>query len=125
MVEAIKTPMTEEEKRAALTLSHCTFYPASWNKRFAHDMAFFAKEDRPITENQRFWLWKLVYRYRRQIKDLDILSIAQEKVDGQTSLFFKERDTTRQKVHKVSRIRHKITDFIEQELFNGAPEDHF
>ncbi|HEX2868777.1 MAG TPA: hypothetical protein VHO03_17180 [Ignavibacteriales bacterium] len=119
-----KTPMTAEEKRAAIALGRCRFLPASWNKRFAQDMSSLACTGGEITEKQRTCLWKVVYRYRRQISDPEILSIAKEKENGQASLPFKE-DTPKQKARRMSGIKNKVTEFIEQELFNGFPEDNF
>ena len=64
-----KRPMTTDEQQAAQILTGCTFPVASYNKRFARDMASIARQDEPlITERQSRTLWKLFYMYRRQMR---------------------------------------------------------
>lgn len=76
-----RTPMTEREQDAARALSKCTYLPGSFEKRFARDMASHASSESPqITERQRTWLWKQVFRYRRQIKDKALIAEAQRKL---------------------------------------------
>lgn len=72
-----RTPMTALEQDAARALGKCTYLPGSFEKRFARDMASHASSESPqITERQRAWLWKQVYRYRKQIKDKDLIEQA-------------------------------------------------
>jgi hypothetical protein len=69
--------MTDDDKAAALALAGCTFPVASYNKRFAGDMARIARQAEPvITERQQKTLWKLVYMFRRQIRDRRLIEIA-------------------------------------------------
>ena len=83
MAETAKTPrplrseMTALERRAAHQLAHCTFLPASWPNRFARDMAGIASGAGLITERQRAALWSQVWNYRRQIRDRDLLVMAE------------------------------------------------
>lgn len=58
--------MTEAELRAARTLSSCRFAPATFDRRFARDVAAFPAEA-VLTPKQRACLWRLVHRYRRQL----------------------------------------------------------
>ena len=67
--EVQKRPMTDDEKLAAEYLNRCTFQVASFNKRFARDMASVARSNElMITERQSRTLWKLFFMYRRQIQ---------------------------------------------------------
>lgn len=69
--------MDEMDKRAACALGCCTFLPGVPAKRFAQEMAQKARHCEPtITEKQRAWLWKLVYTYRRQIRDAEVVERA-------------------------------------------------
>ena len=62
--------MTDRGREAARALSACRFLPGSFDKRFAQSMAALAgKGDGALTEKQHRLLWKMVYRYRRQIPD--------------------------------------------------------
>lgn len=61
--------MTQTEKEIALALGNCTFLPGSWDKRFARDLAFAAKNspDVAFTERQAAHLLRLAHKYRRQL----------------------------------------------------------
>lgn len=73
---AERTPMTADDRAAALALAGCTFPAASFNKRFAADMGTIARSEAPdITENQRRNLWRLVWMYRRQIRDKALVEL--------------------------------------------------
>lgn len=72
-------PMTEAEKEACRALEKCTYFPSSFEKRFARSMANQVKQEIPqMTARQRNWLWQQVYRYRRQIKNRALISFALE-----------------------------------------------
>lgn len=71
------TPMTPLDKRAACALGCCTFLPGAPAKGFAQEMAAKARHCEPtITEKQRAWLWQLVFTYRRQILDAEVVERA-------------------------------------------------
>ena len=57
-----------DERLAIELLSGCTFLPGSWPKKFVRSL-FAGPENQKITVKQRRWIWKLVHRYRRQIKN--------------------------------------------------------
>jgi len=57
--------MTDEEKQVAQALARCRFAPATWDKRFARDIAHMNL----ITERQAEMLRKTAYRYRRTLGD--------------------------------------------------------
>ena len=79
--------MTPGEIAVALALGRCTFLPASWDKRFARDMASAAQHApaSEITDRQRAHLLRLCHKYRRQIPTrvletaLDEMMIAAER----------------------------------------------
>jgi hypothetical protein len=57
-----------EERRMALALGCCRFVPATFDKRFAHEIAgAAARDDGTLTIAQALCLRRLVYRYRGQI----------------------------------------------------------
>lgn len=67
--------MTDRESEAATALAKCTFLPGFWDKRFVQNMAVVTE----ATERQIEWLWLLVWRYRRQIGDADLVAEAERK----------------------------------------------
>lgn len=73
-------PMTDMERRAAISLGLCRLPPVSGTKRMAGNMADQAREDEPqITDKQAFYLWRFVWTYRRQIADIDVKAEAQRR----------------------------------------------
>lgn len=64
-----KRPMTEEEVVAATMLQHVNAPPASWDKRAIATIRFSLTLTPPlIGEKMVPQLWRLLYRYRRQLK---------------------------------------------------------
>lgn len=59
--------MNEEERRVVAELSHCTFPPASTQKRFARDMNARCNDEKELTPKQRGYLYSLRWHYRKQI----------------------------------------------------------
>ena len=67
------------ERRAmkALGPGRVTYLPASFNKRFARSMEQLAEQETyTLTDRQRWLLWRMVFRYRRQIGDRELLAEA-------------------------------------------------
>lgn len=79
-----RLPMTEQDEEALAALRDCRF-GTGWNGalRFVRDMTAVSNSDRPeMTEAQRRYLWKLVYRFRRQIgEDSQLVKEAKERND--------------------------------------------
>jgi len=67
-VLTIKVPATDEDKANIAKLVPCRFLPGSFDKRFARDLDSQLSNSGEITEKQRTYLVKLIYKYRRQIK---------------------------------------------------------
>lgn len=85
-----REPATDDELKACKALNYCTFQPGSWDKRFVRNLfqemwhePTRAKQDATITDGQREWLWRLVWKYRRQIRDKTLVDIGEEWHTGQ------------------------------------------
>lgn len=81
--------MNELDIAAATCLGKCIFLPGSYNKRFAWSMRNIALSDQPeLTEKQYANLWRLAWRYRRQIVALAdgqrVVAEAQKRYDART-----------------------------------------
>lgn len=74
--------MTTDEMQAVMALVRCTFLPGSWDKRFVRALGQHAR-DTPLSDKQREWLWKLVWKYRRQIPYPSIVEQAHRAVEPQ------------------------------------------
>lgn len=61
------TPMTELDRDAINALERVTMLPASWEKRFTHDMVRAKSDARNITDRQRRALYAAAWKFRRQI----------------------------------------------------------
>lgn len=63
--------MNKIERKKAAALGRCRFYPGSWDKRFARDMAWLAEHapETVLTPAQKWALDAMVYKYRRQLVD--------------------------------------------------------
>ena len=59
----VYTDISEIEARAVRALARVRFPPATGSKRFARDMQGVTQ----MSERQRWFLWRVVYRFRRQI----------------------------------------------------------
>ncbi len=64
--------MTSDEIKIALAFNRVTFLPGSFDKRLASNMSGIAEHspESPITEKQSEWMYRLLYKYRRQIPDV-------------------------------------------------------
>ena len=56
-------PLSDHEIRLAKCLGSCTFLPGSWEKKFVQNINI---EGLHLTARQRWFLYFLVHRYRRQ-----------------------------------------------------------
>lgn len=61
-------PVAADDRTAALALLRCRFMPGSWEKRFVLDLPWhMADDDSALSLRQRHHLYRLFWRYRRQI----------------------------------------------------------
>ena len=72
-----KRDLTEREKYAAQCLAECRFLPASFDKRFAREFSGSSQG----TGRQVQTLWRMIYRYRRQIQDMELIEEAR-RING-------------------------------------------
>lgn len=72
-------PMTDLEVKGCRALARCTFLPGTPHKRFARDMGATAENmaEPAISAAQARQLWRLVWRYRRQIGEKGLVIHAQ------------------------------------------------
>jgi hypothetical protein len=70
--------MEDIEYKAIKSLAACTFLPGTFDKRIARQWSEMADRDRekPMTKKGRRFLWVLVWKYRRQIGDDEVLDYA-------------------------------------------------
>lgn len=88
-----KAKMSEREKYAARKLQRCSFLPGSKEKRFVRAMEILSRtEDPRISVKQRAELWRLVWRYRRQIPDGRLIAEANHIANGAAILYEAEHD---------------------------------
>ena len=73
---APRTPATVEELAAIRAIADVTYPPAIGAKRFARQI----QGETELTAGQRDFLWKIVWRYRRQIKDKALVAVAEDKL---------------------------------------------
>lgn len=78
-LSAEKRPITDEERKAIESLKWLTFSTYTSNHiDFANSMLEIIAEDKPqITDKQAAYLWWLVYHYRKQIGDKQLVSLAE------------------------------------------------
>ncbi len=82
-LRAGRMPLTGLDEVAVASLYSCTFLPGSWNKRFARDVYNVVVDRREVlamawlTPKQYACLWRLCWRYRRQIKNAAVLAEAE------------------------------------------------
>lgn len=68
--------MTADEREIAIAFNRVTFLPATWDKSFAHTWANQAQSEirnnfsYDLTERQSEWIYRLLYKYRKQIPDV-------------------------------------------------------
>lgn len=62
--------MTQDEYDICTALGNCRFAPATWDKRFAFSVSGKAERGGELTETQREWIYRLLYKYRKQLPRL-------------------------------------------------------
>lgn len=82
--------MTDLEKRAVTVLLSVKMPEQNWHWRAAErlNMRMTLKPDERLSVSDRSDLWFLVWRYRRQIEDGQLIATANEIVNGAMSLAF-------------------------------------
>lgn len=67
-----RTPATPEELAAIKAIGRVTYCPGTGTKRFANQIQGVTA----LTDPQRAYLWKIVWRFRRQIPDTSLVATA-------------------------------------------------
>lgn len=82
--------MTELERRAITALRSAKVPEKTWHWKRAEalNMALSMRASRPLLSAQEADLWFLVWRYRRQIDDPQLVAKANEIVNGVMALEF-------------------------------------
>jgi uncharacterized protein (TIGR02996 family) len=64
-----RMPVDDADRMAAIVLQACNFAPATFEKRFVRNVCPGLSDDstQELSPSQRFNLWRLVWRYRKQI----------------------------------------------------------
>lgn len=62
--------MTTDEQKICLALANLRFLPSSFDKRLAQSLGAQASRSQLITEGQREWAYRLLYKYRNQLPGL-------------------------------------------------------
>lgn len=75
--------MDAHEQKAIGLLAGCRFAVGSFPKRFIRDLMSLkvVQPDRELTENQKNYLWKLVYQYRKQHRNKWFIYYAHKKAN--------------------------------------------
>ena len=75
-----RIPLTETDSVASVCLGNCRFAPATFDKRFARDIASLARQANPsLTPRQWLFMWLLLHRYRRSVNVELIKVLAAER----------------------------------------------
>jgi len=73
-----KRTMNDDEKLAIKHLKNVTMVSASEHKRFVRTILAALIDGLEITERQAAYLWYLVFHYRRQINNKDLIALAEK-----------------------------------------------
>jgi hypothetical protein len=72
----------ESAAMRAIGPGNVTYLPGSFDKRFGRNMAALAEaEEYALSERQRWLLWRMVWRYRRQIGSQLLIAEALRRAD--------------------------------------------
>jgi hypothetical protein len=82
--------VTDLEKRAVTALRSVRMPEVNWHARRADSLnvLMMVDPDKRLSVDQKADLWFLVWRYRRQIDDCDLVATAKSMVTGAMSLAF-------------------------------------
>lgn len=79
-LRAGRIPLTGFDSVAAYQLGNCRFAPATFDKRFARDIASAVAQDQPsLTPRQWLWMWVLLHRYRKSVGNANVKERAKRR----------------------------------------------
>lgn len=79
-----------DERCLIENLSRCRFVPGSFNKRFVRDLAS-GPEDAVLTVKQRQTLWKIGWRWRRQLPRTCVEAMEKRRRQSDEQLAFEDQ----------------------------------
>lgn len=59
--------MTAEQREICIKLGNLRYLPGSWDKKFARNVYGKAVDGKELTETQKEWIYRLLYKYRGQV----------------------------------------------------------
>lgn len=62
--------MSRGEQEICLALGGLRYLPGSWDKRFGNNLKGLARAGKELTDSQREWMYRLLYKYRNQLPRL-------------------------------------------------------
>ena len=65
-----KIAMTTDEQKICLALGTCRYLPGTFDKRLGNNLCSQASTNQLITESQKEWMYRLLYKYRKQLPHL-------------------------------------------------------
>lgn len=111
-----RIPLTEVDSVASVCLGNCWFAPATWDKRFAENIASAARQENlSLTPRQWLWMWLLLHRYRRSVKVERIKALAEERYPRVVELL----DLKHVKVPERRLTKPVAKDWTTENLFDG------
>lgn len=79
-LRAGRVPLTGFDQAAACALGNCRFAPATFDKQFAITIEWLASKDEPsLTPRQWLWMWVLLHRYRKSVRNDRVKTTAAER----------------------------------------------
>lgn len=118
-----RIPLFPEDVKAVHSLKNCSYAPASWPKKFAHDLP----SEGSVTPRQYLFLWILLRKYRRSVHDESIRAEAEKRYQRYKALHeagmvkpeFKpiaENDRTQEHFRKLRHTRKVNKSYKELEM---------
>lgn len=79
-LRAGRVPLTEFDKIAAVQLGNCRFCPGTFDKRFAQRIFNSADDEQSsLTPRSYLWMWVLLHRYRKSVKNARVKIMAENR----------------------------------------------
>ena len=78
-----RMPLFTLDTQAIVALKNCNYAPATWDKKFASQLE---PVEWSLTPRQYLWLWILLRKYRRSVRDAGIREEAEKRYEAYKSL---------------------------------------
>ena len=108
-----RIPLLSFEIQCAKALGCCNFAPATWDKRFAYSIADRATSKYDLSPKQYLWMWVLLRRYRKSVKDDEIKKAAGERYNRCVELLdIKHLKPINRRTHKQTEMQATLLDEV-------------